>query len=177
MQSAAISLSRLILCLTLLGLCVTALSSPAQAAPAEETSPTATLAITTSDGASLTAGVLSCDVTVDNPHYSTGAAGVIAKVRYTCTGNMSGTLGINANLYRYAPGTVGPYVPRASNNVSRPVGPLAVGTVYVPAGGTSGILCNTSHWYYAAAFLTLSAGPSSNTGTVSSNTVHPSRCS
>lgn len=133
------------------------------------------------DGASvssaITARELTCDVAVNNPHYSTGAKGVIVKIRYTCSGNMSGQLLIDGKLYRYAPGTVGPYEPRATNKESRGVGPLAVGTVYVPDEGTPGIYCNLNHWYNAAAFITLTAGGSASSATVASNTVHPSRCS
>lgn len=120
---------------------------------------------------------ISCTITVDNPHYSTGAAGVITKIRYTCSGTAAGTLQVNGNLYKYAPGTYGPYTPKASNNQSRAVGPGASGTVYVPADSLPGINCNMSHWFYGTAFSTLSAGPSSGSGSTSSSTVHPSRCS
>lgn len=149
------------------------------AAGADGIAPDATLTVELpTDGLALpAAGSLVCNVTANNPHYSAGAPGVIAKIRYTCTGNISGTLGVNANLYRFAPGTTGPYVPRASNNQSRPVGPLAAGTVYVPADSLPGIVGKLSDRYYAAAFLTPNAGPSSSTGSVRSNTVSPQKCS
>ena len=49
--------------------------------------------------------------------------------------------------------------------------------MYVPAQSMPGIACNLAHWYYANAFLTLTTGPSSNSASVTSNTVHPPTCS
>ncbi len=119
---------------------------------------------------------LTCNVTVDNPHYSNGAAGMIAKVKYSCMGNMSGTLRASGNIYRYKPGEYGPYAPRASNTGSAAVGPLAASTLmYLPAA-PGGIHCNMNHWYYADAYLTLVAGPSANSTSVTSATVHPQKC-
>lgn len=125
----------------------------------------------------LTAAGLICQVTMPNPHFSDTSPGVIVKINYSCTGSMSGTLGINGNLYRWAPGEYGPYSPKASTNVNRAVGPLSASTVYVPAKSLPGIYCNMSHWYGGSSWLTLSAGPSSTSGYVESNVVHPQACS
>ena len=53
----------------------------------------------------LAAGTLACAVTVDDPHYSTGSAGVIVTIRYNCWGNMSGNLSprLDSNARRMAP--------------------------------------------------------------------------
>lgn len=136
-----------------------------------------TVSLTMSDPNSLAAGSLVCDVTVDSPHYSTGAAGVIAKLRYSCVGNLQGELKMDLNLYRYSPGAAGPYAPRANNYENRVVTGGSTGTMYVPAQTQGGIYCNTSHWYFAYADLVLVAGLSRDYGSANSNTVHPSRCS
>lgn len=121
---------------------------------------------------------LVCAVTVDNPHYSSGSNGVIAKVRYSCTGNTTGTLTISAYLESHAPGEYGPYYPDASNTgVQRAVGPGVSGTVYVPKAGLPGIPCRMTYWYDAWASTKLVAAGQTRSGTPSSNTVHPSRCS
>lgn len=122
---------------------------------------------------------INCDFWVDNPHYSDGALGVITKVKYSCpSGNTSATLTIDGYLYKYAPGTYGPYSPKASNlNVVRSVSPGSSGAVYVPQSSLPGIACNLSHWYYGTGFATLVYGPSVDSGSASSNTVHPQRCS
>jgi hypothetical protein len=154
---------------------VTGLSSPSSASsPAPET--TQIVVSATAGGAGIAVTQLTCKVTMDIPHYSSGAPGVIAKVRYSCFGNSSGILGVNANLFMFAPGTVGPYVPRASNSENRPVGPGSTGTVYVPSVSLPGIACSVSQRYFADAFISLSAGPSSGTGYVKSNSGPPPYC-
>ena len=78
----------------------TGVPSPLIAVPA----PTQIVLSVTGSDAGITAQQLTCNVWIDNPHYSRRAPGVVAKVRYVCTGNMVGTLGVHANLYKYAPG-------------------------------------------------------------------------
>lgn len=121
---------------------------------------------------------LDCNFWVDDPHYSDTAPGVIAKVKYDCpTGNTSATLVTDAYIYRWKEGDIGPYSPRASNlNVTRTVSPGASGVVYVPARDQPGILCNLTHWYNGKGYLTLSYGPSVDSGWANSNTVHPRTC-
>lgn len=49
---------------------------------------------------------LNCAVTVNSPHYSRGAKGVIAKIRYSCSGNVNGTLSLSGYMKREEAGRV-----------------------------------------------------------------------
>lgn len=157
-----------------------AVSSPAPTAIRAYTQPEdGTVSLTISSPNSLTAESLVCDVSIDDPHYTPRATptGVIAKLRYSCVGNMQGELKVDLNLYRYAPGTVGPYAPKANNYETPVVYGGSVGTIYVPAERLGGIYCNKTHWYYAYANVTLVAGLQRDSGDARSNTVHPASCS
>lgn len=122
--------------------------------------------------------VINCAVTVDNPHYSKGAQGVIAKVRYTCTGNTTGSLRIDGYLTRYPSGQMGPYAPVRQNvGTVRSVGPGASGTVYIPADGTRGAACDMSDFYHAWSRATLTAEGQVKSGAPKSGVVHPTKCS
>lgn len=117
---------------------------------------------------------LACNVTIDNPHYSSGAPGVIAKVRYSCTGNTGGYLTVDAFIERHRQGEMGPYMADAQNlDVTRAVGPGSTGTVYVPAASQPGLPCYEAQWYHAWGSATLRAAGQVKSGSVSSGTVHP----
>lgn len=145
-----------------------AASDFASAAPEVEIGVTDPAAVTT----------LKCLVKINNPHYSSGAPGVIAKMTYNCWGNTSGVLYLSGWLTRYSPGQTGPFTPQASNTgITRNVGPGATGTAYIPASTQPGLNCNVNHWYYGSGESVLVVGPLFKQGFVQSNTVHPQSCS
>jgi hypothetical protein len=117
-----------------------------------------------------------CSVTVDNPHFSKGAGGVIAKVRYLCTGNTNGALQIDAYIEGHSPREYGPYAPDASNTLGTSVGPGSKGTVYVPREEESGLRCRVKYWYSAWAASTLTMAGQTIARTARSSYVHPKKC-
>jgi hypothetical protein len=98
---------------------------------------------------------LDCDVSINDAHYSKKSPGVIAKVRYSCSGNVAGSLVFDGYLYKWKPGT-DPGAPKATHlGVVRSVGPGSTSTVYIPRQELPGINCNPNHWYEAIANITL----------------------
>lgn len=114
---------------------------------------------------------LECNLTVEDPHYSSGASGVIFKIRYSCVGNTAGTLNVTGELYRWKPDNAYWQVnPRAMNVVSRPVGPGVSGTVYIPPASANGIFCSLTNYYYGGGYATLHAGGPGDRTNLGSNT-------
>lgn len=116
---------------------------------------------------------LNCTVSVNNPHYSRGAKGVIAKVRYTCSGNVKGTLSLSGYMNVWKPGQYGPYPTQGSNAETRAVGPGASGTMYLPHEDRNGIRCYGSRYYQAWAKSTLRPLGQSRTDRLNSGAVRP----
>lgn len=120
---------------------------------------------------------LRCSVWYNNPHYSPGAPGVIAKLRYSCVGNTDARLYAFRTIYRYRPSEAGPYEPKAEIGDYTFVGPGSTGTLYVPDESQPGLNCNLQYWYFAKAYVSLvGISGGSNSGNVRSTTEHPQRC-
>lgn len=100
---------------------------------------------------------LNCTVTINNPHYSRGAKGVIAKIRYSCSGNTPGTISLSGHMNRWKPGQYGPFPSMGSNSTTKAVGPGSSGTMYLPSASRNGIGCYESHRYKAYGKSTLRA--------------------
>lgn len=114
---------------------------------------------------------LNCAVTVNSPHNSRGAKGVIAKIRYSCSGNVNGTLSLSGYMNVWKPGEYGPYPPQGSNSATRAVGPGASGTIYLPDASRNGLRCYESRRYQAYAKSTLRALGQSRTERLTSGSV------
>lgn len=102
-----------------------------------------------------------CTVTADNPHYSSGASGVIHKARFTCSGTATQFYdGVQLNLWRCTskptawPGNNSTCVARASSLPGSIVdggGSVSVGagetvTVYNPPVGNPGVADAGGYW-------------------------------
>lgn len=118
---------------------------------------------------------LSCYVTVDNPHYSFGANGVIAKVRYSCAGNTSGRLEFDAYLGRKSAVSTGDSYSVAASNIDvyRSVKNGSTGTVYVPAQTKSGVTCSEYYYFKAWSNFKLTGVFQTQYGNESSGSVRP----
>lgn len=94
--------------------------------------------------------VVRCTVTADNPHYSSGAHGVIFKTRVTCDGDSPVTF-----VGHLSDGPqVGPLIPAASHSENRYVSKGVQNTFYVPQSGAQGLPCNPNLYYQGYAQLT-----------------------
>jgi hypothetical protein len=116
---------------------------------------------------------LNCQVSVNDPHYSKGAKGVIAKVRYTCTGNVKGSLSLSGYMNVFKAGQYGPFPSQGSNAETRVVGPGSAGTMYVPHQDRNGLRCYGSYYYQAFAKSTLRALGQSKTDRLNSGAKRP----
>lgn len=95
-----------------------------------------------------------CSVSVDNPHYSNGANGVIAKVRVNCTG-LRTEYWVNGSLSRVP--KVGPGL--KVKGLSRDGGETLVPRIfYIPDRGENGDACSSSTYYQASGVITLENG-------------------
>ncbi|HVV75896.1 MAG TPA: hypothetical protein VHC43_07655 [Mycobacteriales bacterium] len=89
--------------------------------------------------------------TIDDPHYSTGAPGVIVKIRTTCVGDVPTTLQVYGYLYQRPPGFIGPPQLAATNSKSYNfVGGTMTWTMYVPNGSVPGLPCHPKYKYSAS---------------------------
>ena len=103
----------------------------------------------------------SCSLTMDNPHYSSGAGGVIAKARVNC--NFNGTGPMTIDLHRctssgHASSLGSSCVQVAGRtNDAYPFSANTQQTIYVPQVGKPG--GPRGYWYRASVSLITSAGP------------------
>lgn len=122
---------------------------------------------------------IQCFLSADNPHYSTGAPGVIGKVKWNkCTGNHTMTLWLQASIFRAAPNTTGPWL-RDINADVYTLRPGSTGVHYVPERSKKGIYCNLSHVYWTEANYAVmsSTNGTGQSGVFYSNFVNPQKCS
>jgi hypothetical protein len=94
--------------------------------------------------------VVTCIAQADNPHYSSGARGVIFKTRVTCNGNSPVTF-----VGHLSSGPlVGPLVIAAVHEENRVVSGGQKNTFYVPQDGQPGVRCNPNLYYQGSAVVT-----------------------
>jgi hypothetical protein len=106
--------------------------------------------------------VVTCVAVADNPHYSSGAGGVIFKTRVTCNGNSPVTFVGHLNDGPQ----IGPLLQVAAHSENRYVTGGVQNTFYVPNTGTPGVPCNKNLYYQGYATVT-----GSTTTSVTSNRV------
>lgn len=96
-----------------------------------------------------------CEIaSVENPHYSKGAGGVIFKTRISCDGK---TMVRFHGVLTSGP-EVGPLELRATRDEERVVSGTA--TFYVPPQGSPGVPCDPNQFYQASADLSAVTGAS-----------------
>lgn len=103
----------------------------------------------TTASAGLSFNVVGCTGEVQNPHYSAGAGGAIAKIRMTCSGTGYSTVNVRVRgLLSFSPSSYQTLQPRASLDETRAIA-VNGGTVtfYLPGVGSNG---GTGNGYWAA---------------------------
>jgi hypothetical protein len=103
------------------------------------------------------ATTITCVLKTNNPHYSSGAGGVIAKATTLCTvvgTPIPATVVVNGFMNIWKAGTYGPYPPVGENtNTYAPVPYDVTKTMYMPASSKPGLPCHAG--YKASAYATI----------------------
>ena len=126
------------------------------AAPTDKDGGLGTVTIAVNGAADSTEGVTAaalppgaCTATINNPHYSSGAGGVIFKTRITCTVNA--TLELSGTLMEGTQVGPGPVV-RSSVETRSQMGGVTT-TWYTPLEGRAGAPCHRASYYWGSITL------------------------